>query len=386
MKNALRKLLVGITVLGMTLFPANISSSGVQQNVWEAHPLIHINRAASSGPVGYSPSQIRKAYGLDKITATGSGETIAIVDAYGSPTMQSDLTAFCTQYGLPQASLTIAYPSGKPTIKDGGWALETAMDVEWAHVVAPNAKILLCVAKSPTTANLVAAIDYATSHGAQVVSNSWGGSEFSGESTYDSHFQHTGVTYLASSGDNGAGVGWPAISNYVVSVGGTKLNIASDGTYQSETGWTGSGGGLSSYITMPTYQTNWSSVVSTHRGNPDISWDADPSTGVAVYSTTKYNNQSGWFEVGGTSLGSPCWAGMIAVMDQNRTTPLTSFNVMTDLYNAAGTTGSTGYTSYYNDITSGSNGTYSAKAGYDLVTGIGTPKASTLVNYMTTAK
>lgn len=144
-------------------------------------------KASVSSPVGYIPSQIRKAYGLNQISATGSGQTIAIVDAYGDPTMQNDLTYFCNQFGISQANLTIAYPSGKPTTKNSGWALETAMDVEWAHAVAPDAKILLCVAKSASISNLVAAVDYATSHGAQVVSNSWGGSEFSGENSYDSH-------------------------------------------------------------------------------------------------------------------------------------------------------------------------------------------------------
>lgn len=379
MKNVLRKLLVSITVFSMIFFPvANVNSS---KTAWEAHPLMHVKKASVSSPVGYIPSQIRKAYGLNQISATGSGQTIAIVDAYGDPTMQNDLTYFCNQFGISQANLTIAYPSGKPTTKNSGWALETAMDVEWAHAVAPDAKILLCVAKSASISNLVAAVDYATSHGAQVVSNSWGGSEFSGENSYDSHFSHTGITYLASSGDNGAGVEWPSVSSDVVSVGGTTLNIASDGTYQSETGWSGSGGGTSYYLSRPSYQNTWQNIVGSYRGNPDISWDADPNTGVAVYDSTPYSGQSGWFQVGGTSLGSPCWAGMIALFNQNRTSPLTSYDVMTQLYNVAGTTGSQGYMTYYHDITQGNNG-YNAQAGYDLVTGIGSPKANTLVPYM----
>lgn len=380
MKTILRKIFVCITVFCMILFP--VTNVNAPKNTWHANPLIHVKRASATSPVGYTPAQIRKAYGLDQVSATGSGQTIAIVDAYGSPTIQNDLTSFCSKFGISQTSLTIAYPTGKPAKTDGGWALETAMDVEWAHVVAPGAAILLCVAKSASTSDLVAAIDYATSHGAQVVSNSWGGSEFSGESSYDSHFQHTGVTYLASSGDNGSGVEWPSVSSYVVSVGGTTLKIGSDGTYQSETGWSGSGGGTSSYLSIPSYQSSWQNIIGSHRGNPDISWDADSNTGVAVYSTTRYSHQTGWFQVGGTSLGSPCWSGMIALFDQNRTSALSSLDVITKLYNTAGTTGSSGYTSYFHDVAQGSNGAYTAASGYDLVTGIGSPKADTLVSYM----
>lgn len=389
MKKGLCKLAACVSVLALVLTTTSMSGSmsmASSTKKWEAKPLLVIKKAASSAPVGYVPSQIRKAYGLDQTTNTGAGKTIAIVDAYGSPTMQSDLAAFSTKFGIPQANLTIAYPTGKPSKSDGGWALETSMDVEWAHAVAPGANILLCAAKSASNSDLLAAEDYATSHGAQVVSNSWGGSESSSQSSYDSHFKHTGVTYLASSGDSGSGVEWPASSSYVVSVGGTLLNIDSTGTYQSEAGWTGSGGGKSSYVSRPSYQNTWSTIVGTKRGNPDISWDADPNSGVAVYDTTPDSGQTGWFQVGGTSLGSPCWAGMVALFDQNRTSPLTSFDLLTKLYNVAGTTKSSGYTTNFNDITSGSNGGYTAKSGFDLVTGIGSPKANTLVPYMNTVQ
>lgn len=360
---------------------SNSTITGAQK-IWEATPPIHIKRVSATAPVGYSPSQIRKAYGLDQITATGAGQTVAIVDAYGSPTIQSDLAAFSKQYSLPTASLTIAYPSGSVHKSNGGWALETSMDVEWVHAIAPAANILLCVAKSASTTDLVAAIDYATNHGAKVVSNSWGGSEFSGESSYDTHFNHPGVVYVASSGDNGSGVEWPAASPYVLSVGGTTLNIDSTGTYQSETAWSGSGGGTSSYQSTPSYQSTWTKVVGTKRGVPDVSFIADPNTGVAVYDMTPDNGQTGWFQVGGTSLGAPCWAAMIALSDQNRTNGLSSSNCIAGLYNIAGASGSSSYTTNYNDITSGSNGGYNAQAGYDLVTGIGSSKANILVPNM----
>jgi subtilase family serine protease len=367
-----------IGFLSMTGFSA-------QKPVGEAHPPIHIkNNATPTYQNGYNPAQIRKAYGVDKLAATGANQTIAIVDAYGSPTIQNDLSVFSKQFGLAAANLSIAYPNGKPSKTDGGWALETALDVEWAHAIAPNAKILLVVAKSASISNLISAIDYATSHGAQVVSNSWGGSEFSGEGSYDSHFQHAGTVYVASSGDNGAGVSFPASSPYVLSVGGTNLQLDSSGTYLGETGWSGSGGGTSTYEARPSYEDLWQSVVGTHRGNPDVSWDADPNTGVAVYSSTRDNGQSGWFQVGGTSFGAPCWAALIALADQGRT-PLTSINAIPTMYSTAGATGSSGYTTNYHDITGGSNG-LTSQAGFDLVTGIGSPKADVLIPALNASK
>lgn len=359
----------------------SLAGFSTQKPLGEAHPPIHIknNGATPTYQNGYTPSQIKKAYGLDKVTSTGAGQTIAIVDAYGSPTIQSDLQAFDKQFGLKDTTVTIAYPNGKPGRTDGGWALETSLDVEWAHAIAPDAKILLVVAKSASISNLISAVDYATSHGAKVVSNSWGGSEFSSEASYDTHFQHAGTVYVASSGDNGSGVSWPASSPYVLSVGGTNLQLDSSGAYLSETGWSGSGGGMSTYESRPSYENLWQSVVGTHRGNPDVSWDADPNTGVAVYDSTLYNGQKGWYQVGGTSFGAPCWAGLIALADQGRTSPLTSVNTINNLYSIAGSTNSTGYTNNYHDITGGNNGGYSSQGGYDLVTGIGSPKTDVLI-------
>lgn len=384
-KSLKRLLLLGLIsstiLLPQSIFASSTSASSLPntntQASWEGKTTIRVKRSSASVPVGYTPAQIRNAYGVNNISDTGAGETIAIVDAYGSPSMKSDLNAFSSKFGLPNANLTIAYPNGKPTKTDGGWALETSMDVEWAHAIAPNANILLIVAKTPSNTNLMNAINYATSHGAQVVSNSWGGPESHRESNYDSYFNHSGITYLASSGDNGSGVEWPASSPYVVSAGGTTLNIDSSGTYESETGWSGSGGGLSYYVSTPQYQKNVSNIVGNYRGNPDISWVSDPNTGAAVYDTTPYKRQAGWFQVGGTSLSSPSLAGVVALIDQSLGHSLDSYDFLTDLYSAT----STGYDTDYHDITSGSNGSYNAQSGYDLVTGIGTPKVDKLVNY-----
>jgi subtilase family serine protease len=350
------------------------------QHVWSAYPPIHVKKGGIQALTsGLSPDQMRKAYGLDRLSASGAGTTIAIVDAYGSPTIQNDLNTFNQQFGLPAADLTIVYPSGKPKRTDGGWALETALDVEWAHALAPQAKIMLVVAKSASTSDLLAAIDYATSNGAQVVSNSWGGSEFSSEASLDSHFQHSGVVYLASSGDSGAGASWPASSPYVVSVGGTTLNVDSNGNYLGESAWSGSGGATSAYEPRLSYQDNWTSLIGNYRGIPDVAFDADPNTGVAVYSSTSYQGSSGWFVVGGTSLSAPCWAALVALADQGRSTPFDSLSFLAAVYNLAGTTGSSGYTANFHDITLGDNGVYTAVDGYDMVTGIGSPKADQLI-------
>jgi len=384
LNKSLKTLLLLGLILGTALLPTNTlvyasttSNTAKTNTIGNAEPLLKVNKASALGPIGYTPSQIRMAYGLNQVSATGERETIAIVDAYGSPTIKSDLVAFSNQFGLTQTKLSVAYPTGKPNIIDSGWALETSMDVEWAHAIAPKANILLCVAKSNSYTDLLTAIDYATSHGVQVVSNSWSSPEFSYESSYDSHFQHPGVVYLASSDDVGSGAQYPASSPYVLSVGGTTLNIDSNGTYESETGWYGSGGGISYSELLPSYQKNLAYMLGTHRGDPDVSWDADPATGAAVYDTTPYWNYSGWFQVGGTSLGAPSWAGLIALFDQVHKNPLSSFDAISKLYNAS----NLAYSTDFNDIITGNNGAFSCLPGYDLVTGIGSPKANALVPY-----
>jgi subtilase family serine protease len=366
-----------------------LPAGSVHAPVGTAYPPFKVHGAATATyQSGYSPAEIQGAYGLSGLSENGSGITIAIVDAYGSPSITKDVATFDSQFGLPAINLTIAQPEGKPHT-NSGWALETSLDVEWAHALAPAAHILLVEAASASTSNLITAINYATSHGAQVVSNSWGGSEFSGETSYDSDFAHSGIVYLASAGDSGAGVEWPSASPNVVGVGGTTLTI--NGTsYGGESAWSSSGGGLSAYESIPAYQDNWTSVVGTARGVPDVAWDANPSTGVAIYDSTNYEGQSGWFEVGGTSVGSPSWAAVVALIDQGRgagnylSSGTSSHNILTDLYNLAGTTGSTGYTTNFHDITTGSNGN-PAMPGYDLVTGIGSPVGNNLVPDMVSA-
>ena len=316
------------------------------------------NPNASSSPTGLSPATIKSVYNFSTSSTAGAGQTIAIVDAYDDPTAESDLATFSSQYNLPACTTAngcfkkvdqtggSSYPR-----KDAGWALEISLDVQWAHAIAPGANILLVEASSNSFTNLLAAEDYARTH-AGYVSNSWGGSEFSGESSYDSHFAQPGVSFFVSSGDSGLPAQYPSASPNVISVGGTTLNFSGP-NFVSETGWSGSGGGCSVYETANGSQSTGQVNCNGKRATPDVSLDADPASGVSVYDTTRYQGQSGWFRVGGTSASSPMWAGRSA---------------------SAGVTVNSGYvygnSITYRDITSGNNGA-NALVGYDLVTGRG---------------
>ncbi|MDI3316592.1 MAG: S53 family peptidase [Bacillota bacterium] len=354
--------------------------SGSRGPAGSARLPIHVRGAATAQyQAGYTPAQIRHAYGFDTLGATGAGQTIAIVDAYGSPTIQQDLATFDQQFGLPPAQLTIAYPGGKPRKTDGGWALETSLDVEWAHALAPGARILLVVARTASLSDLLQAVDYASGQGAQVVSMSWGGSEFSGETSYDATFTRSGVVYVASSGDSGTGTLWPAVSPDVVGVGGTTLPLDAQGDLTGpESAWAGSGGGTSLYEPEPGYQVSYGIDSGGARAVPDVSFDADPNTGVAVYDSTRYQGQSGWYVVGGTSFGAPSWAALVALADESRTAPLAGADSL--LYQLA--TGAL-YAQNYRDVLTGSNGSCgslcTAGPGYDFVTGLGSPLAGSLV-------
>ncbi|MGA3006901.1 MAG: choice-of-anchor tandem repeat GloVer-containing protein [Opitutaceae bacterium] len=318
---------------------------------------------------GFTPAQVRHAYGYDQLASTGSGQTIAIVDAYGSPTIQSDLNTFCAAFGLTSTTVQVYYPQGVPPV-DSGWAGETSLDVEWAHAIAPGAKIVLVIAKSSSSSDLLAAVDYAASlAGVTQVSMSWGGPEYPTESTSDFHFNVPGITFFASSGDSGAGVEYPAASPYVVGVGGTSLTLDGSNNISLETAWSGSGGGASAYETIPSYQTSWLS--GTSRGVPDVSSDAAPGTGVPVYQTGV-----GWEEIGGTSFSSPTWAALCALANSLRSQSISTSPSI--FYSLATSPSSPNYANYYHDITSGSDGT-PASVGYDLVTGLGTPIANQLV-------
>jgi kumamolisin len=253
-----------------------------------------------------------------------------------------------------------------------GWNQEAALDIEWAHAMAPNAKIVLVEAASNSFANLFAAVDVATSQvlangGRGEVSMSWGGSEFSTEASDDSHFQHDGVVYFASSGDTGGADIYPSVSPFVVSAGGTSVNRNSSGGFVSETGWSGSGGGPSKYEPKPTYQSGIAGTDATQRSAPDFSFDADPNTGVSVYDSTSCQGLSGWLVFGGTSVASPSLAGIVNLSGHfyiNSTAELAT------IY------GNYTNTSDFRDIISGTAGSFSCKAGYDFVTDVGSDQGT----------
>jgi hypothetical protein len=361
-KRRLLVLLISFVLLASVVPLKNMlsSSSSSAPNGWTAQPFFRILQwAASMDPTELSPAQIRAAYNLP---STGGSGTIAIVDAYDDPTVQNDLNYFSSYFGLPTASFQ-EYKMSSGISANSSWALEISLDVEWAHAVAPSAKILLVEATSDGFDDLLAAVDYARGRSDVVaISMSWGGGEFPGESSYDSHFISSyGASFFASSGDTGGVVYWPAVSANVVGVGGTTLTFAANGSVSSETAWSGSGGGISAYETEPSYQVTYGvTETNGYRGVPDVSYDADPNSGVLVYDSTPISGESGWWIVGGTSVGAPQWAAI-----QSLGLSAKNSNFYVDAKSAS-------YSAYFRDITSGSNG-YPAKVGYDLVTGLGSP-------------
>jgi len=350
----------------------------------------------SPTPLGYTPAQIQTAYGIDSIRldgviGNGAGQTIAIVDYYNDPTIAHDLHAFDQYFGLPDPpSFTVVNQDGQtaPLPVNAPDTNEFALDVEWSHAIAPKVSIILVEANRPGSStsfpsDLLTAVRTAASlPGVTVVSMSFGGLENMSELTVDNLFTtppgHPNVTFTSGSGDSGAPGEYPPYSPNVVAVGGTTLTLNADNSYKSEMGWSGSGGGISLYESKPPYQ----SVVTqsaTQRTIPDVAFDANGSSGLAVYDSFTNGATTPWYVgighgIGGTSIGAPAWAGLIAIADQLRQSvgeaPLTSFQTLQTLYSLPAAA--------FHDITTGNNG-FSAGPGYDLVTGRGSPVANVLV-------
>jgi kumamolisin len=329
---------------------------------------------ASAGPAplslpgGYSPQEIRRAYGLP---ASGGSGVICVVDAFDYPTALHDFNLFSKTFGLPEETsanptnpnnkvLQVVYATGSRPPGNVGWGGESSLDIQWAHALAPNAKIVLVESYNDTFAELFNAVRVASRVvGCRQVSMSWSGSQFGGETAYDVNFTAPNVVYFASAGDSGAAADYPPSSPRVVAVGGTTLKLDSLGRRLSETGWTDSGGGLSSYEPRPFYQNSLSGKL-LRRGVPDIALVADPYTGVANYDTY---GSTGWYVVGGTSLSAPAVAAIFNVTGHFFSGSATALSW---LYSRVGT-------SLYNDIVSGSNG-LPCVIGWDFVTGVGTWK------------
>lgn len=271
-------------------------------------------------PAGLSPTTIKSVYNFPTGMTAGSGQTIAVVDAFDDPRAESDLAIFDNQFALP--ACTTANGCFTKVDQTGGkhyppanqeWALEISLDLQWAHAIAPGANILLVEATSNSSANLYKAEDYARTH-AKYVSNSWGGAEYSNESKDDVHFSSPGVSIFASSGDSGLPAQYPSASPKLLSVGGTTLHFKG-GVLNGESAWSDGGGGCSTMEIGNPAQLAFSQYPQAKcrrnkRSTPDLSLDADPASGVAVYDSYKYK---GWLVVGGTSASAPMVAARAAV-------------------------------------------------------------------------
>jgi subtilase family serine protease len=323
----------------------------------------------SGGPAGYHPADLQSAYNLPSSKA-GTGETVAIVDAYDDPNAEADLGVYRSTFGLPACTTSngcfskVNQKGGKtPPAPNSGWSEEISLDLDMVSAVCPNCHILLVEATTNSFKNLGTAVNEAATLGANAISNSYSGSEGSAElKIQKKYYTHKGIAITASSGDGGYGVGVPAAFDTVTAVGGTSLTHASNKRGWSETVWSGAGSGCSAYMRKPKWQKDPDCK---NRTVADTSAVADPNTGVSVYDTYQ---QSGWLVFGGTSVSSPIIASVFAL---------------------AGNTSSinTGYLyshtkgNFY-DVTSGSNGscggTYlcTGEKGYDGPTGWGTPNGT----------
>ncbi|HWK93394.1 MAG TPA: hypothetical protein VNR17_14155 [Luteimicrobium sp.] len=334
---------------------------------------------------GYTPQQIQKRLGL---TGDGTGQTVAISIAYDYPTAKSDLDHYAAHFGLPLTcdsaaadpsdcfDMDVVYADGTKPVQDDGWNEEAALDLESVHSVAPHAKIVLVEGKDASAEGLYRAIDTAASLHPAAINNSWGMPEFSEESFYDVHCELSTVC-TQSTGDDAWPSGYSATNPAILAVGGTNLALDADGNTTGESAWSNTGGGYSFFEKRPSYQDGV--VTSRYRGTPDVSFVADPNTGVAVYVTLAEQGGSYWMEVGGTSLSSPMWAGILADADQLRAADGKA------PFASAGKDGDTIHEAVYSlgdalsDVTTGANGLCGAECtagpGYDTVTGLGSPLA-----------
>ena len=347
----------------LSLIPISSSEASYHFANFVGRSPIHVYKSTGRSPNGVTPDEIKFLYHLP---SSGGRGTIAIISAYNAISIENDLADFDAQFSLPSCTTKNGcletHRMSAQEKSDAGWALETALDVEWAHAIAPSAHILLVSATSPSGANFLSALDYVSNRRDVVsVSMSWGGPEFPEEVTLDSHFvSKSKAVYFASSGDTGTGASWPASSPNVVAVGGTTIVFDRNQKPRGEIAWSGSGGGMSAYEEAPIYQTGYSIPKSNGmRAIPDVAYDADPKTGFPIV------HDSVWRTVGGTSAGAPQWAALAA---------LGSGASNTNFYKDK-TLATNGR--YFTDITSGANGACifycTARKRYDYVTGLGTP-------------
>jgi subtilase family serine protease len=322
-------------------------------------------------PGGLNPPDLQSAYKLPSATA-GSGQTVAVVDAFDDPTAEGDLGVYRSQFGLPPCTTAngcfrkVDQRGGTrfPRV-NAGWAAEISLDLDMVSATCPNCKIILVEADSNSFANLGAAENEAAALGANVISNSFGGSDAS-DATNGAPFNHPGIAITVSSGDSGFGTEYPASSRFVTAVGGTSLTRSSTARGWSETAWSGAGSGCSPFNTALPGQAGFDTGCPT-RAVADVSAVADPATGVSVFDTTPIQGQSGWLVFGGTSVAAPVVAGVYGLAG-----------------NAASIDNNFPYAHAGSlfDVTAGSNGTCvpaqlcTARPGWDGPTGLGTPNGT----------
>jgi hypothetical protein len=343
--------------------------------------------ASRPPPGAYNPADLQEAYGLTSASASaGSGQTVAVVDAYGDPYARKDLTAYRAEYGLPACGgppagagcLTIVNQAGHSGPRpapdpSGGWELEESLDLDMVSAICPNCSLLLVEARSASLSDLAVAERYAARN-ASVVSNSWGsGAEFTGENSFDAVFRRPGVAIVAAAGDSGYGTQYPAASQFVTAVGGTTLTGATSGNPGTQRAWAGTGSGCSSLEARPSWQT--SADIGRggcrNRAEADVSAAANPVPGVAVSDTFPDGAAPGWIAAGGTSVSTPIIASVYALAGHLlRGTYPASYPYLDS--------------SGLSDVMSGSNGSCElfrpylchARPGYDGPTGLGTPSGT----------
>lgn len=386
----------------------------------------------NDAPSGETPASIACVYGLVPPTpgcniatstanVNGGSGTIVIVDAFDYPQAEQDLATFSSQFGLPQCTsasgcFTVLYAAGTQPSPDCGWAQEMALDIEWAHAMAPNANIVLVEAATSNDPDVYDAIAFANSYISTLPdtraegSMSFGTYEDQFAVSHDSLFQQPGVVYISSAGDYGAAsnintLSYPATSPFVIAAGGTTVVRDPAGNFVRETAWAtddhctpdgsncnlrgcskkqllnglciGGGGGISLLEPIPSYQSVVSSIVGLYRGTPDFSADADPDSGVSVYDSFSCQGYVGWQVYGGTSVSTPLLAGVINTAGNFRSS---TADELSPLYNSLNNFKY--YRSIFHDINIGVDGEFRAIRGYDLATGLGTPKGVGILDHL----
>ncbi len=380
--------MLGISLVGVAT-AATLPASGTPAAGF------HLNASATQTAGGYTPEQLRAAYNVTPLLDAGNdgtGQTMAIIalDAFS----QSDIDRFDAEFDLPSPDIQVMYVGGRPfRLPVQG---ETDMDIEWAHAMAPGAKILVYYVPT-TSANangwqaIGSAVDGAVAAGATTISMSFGTCGptrgYTATSSALARAYKAGVSVFVSSGDDGSlagpekdcgsdpGVSYPASDPSVVSVGGTSLLLTAANNILREVAWTGSGGGKALGIPRPTWQVAATLKKGKYRYAPDVSFLANQTTGAAMV----YRGR--WIRAGGTSLGAPAWAAMWTLVRSSATSAGMTLTAAPPVLYRIGN--SSQAATAYHDITTGTNGTYKAKIGWDAVTGWGTPNLAGLAAAIT---